>query len=56
MAITIHNPTPRPRQRFRDSVEYKRGKRDGAAGRAPACFAVRYVEGYAEGRRGAGRR
>lgn len=51
MATQTNNDTYRPRQRFGDAVEYARGKRDGEAGRAPASFAIRYVDGYNEGRR-----
>ena len=42
---------PRPRRRFSDRLEFKRGQVDGRAGRAPACMQPQYVAGYADARR-----
>lgn len=55
---TDHNLTPittdagrRPRRRFSDKLEYRRGQNDARAGRPPASIHARYMAGYAEGRR-----
>lgn len=41
----------RPRQRFSDRIEFRRGRRDGQAGLPAASLSPLYVSGYAEGRR-----
>ena len=41
----------RPRGRFSDRLQFKRGHADGRAGRAPATMQPQYVAGYSEGRR-----
>ncbi|MEL7368264.1 MAG: hypothetical protein AAFN74_05085 [Myxococcota bacterium] len=41
----------RPRRRFSDKLEFRRGQVDGRAGRAPACMVSQYLAGYTEGRR-----
>lgn len=43
--------SPRGRRRFSDDLEYRRGRRDAEAGRAPASNADAYRAGYAEARR-----
>lgn len=43
--------TARPRQRFSDRLELRRGQVDGRAGRAPASMNPQYLAGYADARR-----
>jgi hypothetical protein len=50
MAIHDHGPI-RGRRRFSDDLEYRRGRRDAEAGRAPASNGGAYMLGYAEVRR-----
>jgi hypothetical protein len=50
--MAIHDERAhRGRQRFSDALEYRRGRRDGEMGRAPASRIQAYQQGYAEGRR-----
>lgn len=50
--MAIHDQSPaRGRRRFSDDLEYRRGRRDAEAGRAPASNTGAYMLGYAEVRR-----